>query len=72
MIALDEALVQLAQLKPRQSRVVELRLFGGMTEDEIAEVLGVSVMSVKRDWRIAKAQLHRQLGRSALDPADPG
>jgi RNA polymerase sigma factor (TIGR02999 family) len=70
-IALDEALDQLAKLNPRQSRVVELRFFGGLTEDEMAEVLGVSVMSIKRDWRIARAQLHRQLGPGVLDRAGP-
>jgi RNA polymerase sigma factor (TIGR02999 family) len=70
LIALDEALEELAQLNPRQSRVVELRFFGGLTEEEIAEVLGVSMMSVKRDWRIAKAQLHHQLGRGHPDRAE--
>ena len=71
LISLDGALKQLAQLNPRQSQVVELRFFGGLTEDEIAEVLGVSTMSVKRDWRIAKAELHRQLDPVALDRAEP-
>jgi RNA polymerase sigma factor (TIGR02999 family) len=71
LISLDAALKQLAQLNPRQSRVVELRYFGGLTEDEIAEVLGVSTMSVKRDWRIAKAELHRQLDPVTPDRAGP-
>jgi RNA polymerase sigma factor (TIGR02999 family) len=57
LIALDETLDKLAQLDPRQSRIVELRFFGGLTEDEIAEVLGVSAITVKRDWRIARAWL---------------
>jgi len=65
-IALDEALEKLAQLDPRQSRIVELRFFGGLTEDEIAEVLGVSAITVKRDWRIARAVLNRQLGDGVL------
>ncbi len=67
LIALDDALEQLAKLNSRQAKVVELRYFGGLTEDEIAEVVGVSVRSVKRDWRLAKAYLCRELGRSALD-----
>jgi RNA polymerase sigma factor (TIGR02999 family) len=65
-VALDEALDKLAQLDPRQSRIVELRFFGGLTEDEIAEVLDVSAITVKRDWRIARAVLHRQLGPDVL------
>jgi RNA polymerase sigma-70 factor (ECF subfamily) len=65
-VALDEALDQLAQLDPRQSRIVELRFFGGMIEDEIAEVLGVSAITVKRDWRIARAFLHRRLGAGVM------
>ena len=68
MIALDEALDKLAQLDPRQSRIVELRFFGGLTEEEIADVLGVSGITVKRDWRIARAVLHRQLGSAAFRP----
>jgi|SRR5450759_4200478 RNA polymerase sigma-70 factor (ECF subfamily) len=64
LIALDEALDKLAQLDPRQSRIVEL------TEVEIAEVLGVSAINVKRDWRIARAELHRQLGPGVLARAD--
>src|SRR5580700_7445828 len=65
LIALDEALSELARLDPRQSRIVELRFFGGLTEDEIAEVLGVSPITVKRDWRIAKAMLYHQLDRQS-------
>ena len=70
LIALDSALDKLAQLDPRQSRIVELRFFGGLTEDEIADVLGVSAITVKRDWRIARAELHRQLGEDVLAPAE--
>ena len=65
-VALDEALDKLAQLDPRQSRIVELRFFGGLTEDEIAEVLGVSAITVKRDWRTARAFLHRRLGADVM------
>jgi len=67
MIALDEALRNLAELDPRQSRIVELRFFGGLTEEEIAEVLKVSPITVKRDWRVARAVLHQQLGHGVLD-----
>jgi RNA polymerase sigma factor (TIGR02999 family) len=65
LIALDAALDRLALLDPRQGRIVELRFFGGLTEDEIAEMLGVSAITVKRDWRIARAELHRVLGGGA-------
>jgi RNA polymerase sigma factor (TIGR02999 family) len=70
LIALDSALEKLAQLDPRQSRIVELRFFGGLTEEEIAEVVGVSAITVKRDWRIARAVLHRQLGTDVLVPVE--
>jgi RNA polymerase sigma factor (TIGR02999 family) len=66
LVALDEALEKLAQLNPRQSRMVELRFFGGLTEDEVAEVLGVSAITVKRDWRMAKAFLQHHLGGDAM------
>ena len=69
IVALDEALGKLAQLDPRQCRVVELRFFGGLTEEEIAEVLGVSAITVKRDWRIARAYLHRRLGAGVMSRA---
>jgi RNA polymerase sigma factor (TIGR02999 family) len=65
LIALDEALSRLAVLDPRQSRIVELRFFAGLTEEEIAEVLGVSVITVKRDWRIARAALYHELGEQS-------
>ena len=60
MVALDEALEELARLDSRQGRVVELRFFAGLTEDEIAGLLDVSPITVKRDWRIARAVLHYQ------------
>jgi RNA polymerase sigma factor (TIGR02999 family) len=60
-MALDEALNRLAQLDVRQSRIVELRFFGGLSEDEAAEVLGISPRTVKRDWRIARAFLYNEL-----------
>ena len=61
LIALDDALEKLALLDPRQCRIVELRFFGGLTEDEIAELVGVSPFTVKRDWRIARAVLYDEL-----------
>ena len=66
VLALNEALEKLAQIDPRQSRIVELRFFGGLTEEEIAEVLDVSPTTIKRDWRIARAVLHNQLGQGVL------
>ena len=65
LIDLDVALNLLKEMNDRQSQVVELRFFGGLTEEEIAETLHVSVPTVKRDWRVAKAWLARQLGDSA-------
>lgn len=57
VLALDEALNRLAELDPRQARMVECRFFGGLTDSEIAEALGVSVPTVQRDWRAARAWL---------------
>ena len=61
LIALDEALVELARLDDRQSRIVELRFFVGLSVDETAEVLSVSPATVKREWTSAKAWLFREL-----------
>lgn len=61
ILALDEALNKLAALDERQSKVVELRFFAGMSEEETGSALGVSARTVKRDWRIAKAWLYREL-----------
>jgi RNA polymerase sigma factor (TIGR02999 family) len=61
LVALDDALTRLAVLDPQQSRIVELRFFGGLTIEETAEVLGVSPATVKRDWSMAKAWLYREL-----------
>ena len=61
VIALDAALVRLAAIDRRQSRLVELRFFGGLTGDEIATVLGVAPITVKRDWALARAWLFREL-----------
>lgn len=64
LLLLDEALTSLANLDPQQSRIVELRFFGGLTVEETAEVVGVSPRTVKRLWRHAKAWLHREISRS--------
>lgn len=63
LLALDEALVKLAALNPRHSRVVELRYFGGLSEEEMAEVLKVSLRTVQSDWRLARTWLFRELSR---------
>ncbi len=60
-LALDEALERLAKRDPRQSRIVELRFFGGLSDEETAEVLGISVRTVMRDWKVARAWLYQQL-----------
>ena len=64
LIALDEALQELAKLDPRKSRIVEMRYFGGLTGEETAEVLGISTATVARDWETAKAWLLRELSRT--------
>ena len=63
LIALDEALQELAKLDPRKSRVVELRYFGGLSLEETAEVLDISIPTVTRDWNTAKAWLMRELSK---------
>jgi RNA polymerase sigma factor (TIGR02999 family) len=62
VIALDRALRSLAELDRRKSRVVELRYFGGLSLEETAAILAVSVETVKRDWKMARAWLYTQLG----------
>ncbi len=61
LVKLDESLQRLAKLDPRQSKIVELRFFGGLTVEQTAEVLGISTKTVKRDWSMAKAWLHGDL-----------
>lgn len=63
LVALDDALQNLARVDPRQSQVVELRFFGGLTAEETAEVLDVSPRTIKREWRRAKAWLYREILR---------
>jgi RNA polymerase sigma factor (TIGR02999 family) len=61
VLDLDDALTRLAYLDQRQAKIVEMRFFGGLSEDEVAEVLGISSRTVKRDWRLAKAWLYKEL-----------
>jgi len=67
LLALDEALERLSSLNPRQSQVVDLHSFAGLTEEEVAEVLGVSLRTVKNDWRFAKAWLRTEMGAEIDD-----
>lgn len=64
LLALDEALTALRQMSPRQCQVVELRYFGGLTEQQVADALQVTRRTVNRDWRMARAWLHARLGTS--------
>ena len=61
VLALEEALVKLAKLDPRQVQIVEFHFFGGLTFDEIAELLGISLSTVMREWRLARNWLYLQL-----------
>lgn len=61
LVALDDALNTLAAMNPRQSQIVELRYFGGLSEEEIAEALKISTRTVRRDWNLARAWLYREL-----------
>jgi RNA polymerase sigma-70 factor, ECF subfamily len=65
LIALDEALSRLAQIDARQSRIVELRFFAGLSVEETAEVLSISPKTVKRDWSVARAWLHREISKGS-------
>jgi RNA polymerase sigma factor (TIGR02999 family) len=61
VVALDKALTELSELDVQQSRIVELRFFGGLTIEDTSEVLGISPATVKRDWTTARAWLHRAI-----------
>ena len=65
IIALDEALAAFSEIAARKAKVVELRYFGGLTEEEIAEVMDISPRTVRRDWEFARVWLARELGHSA-------
>ena len=64
LVALDEALQKLAKLSERQSQIVELRYFGGLSEEEIAETMKISTRTVRRDWSLARAWLYRELSNN--------
>lgn len=67
LLALDEALIRLYKMNDRQGKVVEYWFFGGLTHEEIAEVLNVSLPTVRRDWRLARAWLSKELKQNLTD-----
>src|SRR5499427_3753525 len=71
ILDVDEALTAFSQVAPRQAKVVELRYFGGLTEEEIVAALDISPRSVKRDWDLAKAWLLRELGHTIGKTSGP-
>jgi RNA polymerase sigma-70 factor (ECF subfamily) len=64
VLEVDRALARLAEIDSRKARIVELRYFGGLTADEAAEVLGISPVTIHRQWLLARTWLHRELGRA--------
>ena len=64
LVALDDALKDLAALDPRKSRIIELRFFGGLSIEETAEALQISPITVTREWRSAKAWLRREMNQT--------
>jgi RNA polymerase sigma factor (TIGR02999 family) len=68
LLVIDESLTKLDALDPRLARVVEWRFFGGMTDEEIAEALGVTARTVRRDWRLARAFLFREIAGPEAPP----
>lgn len=71
IVELDEALTVFSQMAPRQAKVVELRYFGGLTEEEIVAALNISPRTVRRDWDLARAWLLRELSHTTEGPAEP-
>jgi RNA polymerase sigma factor (TIGR02999 family) len=69
LVALDDALKALASFSPRLCQVVELRYFGGLSEEETAEVLKTSTRTIRRDWKLARTWLYRELSRETNDDA---
>lgn len=67
LIEVDQALTHLAARDPRLARIVELKFFAGMTDEEIGEVLGISARQIKREWKVAKAWLYGELSTSKAD-----
>ena len=68
-MALDDALKELESVDVQQCRIVELKYFGGLTNEEVAELLGISVSTAKREWNVAKAWLSRQIKRGSGEKA---
>ena len=68
LLALDEALDELARIDSRKSQIVVMRFFGGLSVEEVATVLSVSAATVTRDWKLAKSWLLRQLDRTTMEP----
>jgi RNA polymerase sigma factor (TIGR02999 family) len=71
ILALDESLTTFSQVAPRQAKVVELRYFGGLTEQEIAAAMKISPRTVRRDWDFARAWLFRELSHTPQEPTGP-
>jgi RNA polymerase sigma factor (TIGR02999 family) len=71
ILALDDALTAFSQVAPRQAKVVELRYFGGLTEEEIVAALNISARTARRDWHLAKAWLRRELSHTMRSPSGP-
>jgi len=71
LVELDDALRRLAELDPRQARVVECRFFGGMSEEETAEALGIGLRTANRDWAKARSWLYQEIYSDAA-PSEPG
>ncbi len=65
LLDLDEAMTELAVEHPRRSQVIEMRYFGGLSNEEIAEAVGVSVRTITEDWTLGREWLHRRLSRGA-------
>jgi RNA polymerase sigma factor (TIGR02999 family) len=68
LVAIDDALNTLAEVDPRQCRVVELRFFAGLSLEEISEAMGIATATVQRDWTAARAWLHREISRRPISP----
>ena len=68
VLEIDAALERLREWDPRQCKIVELRFFAGLTEEEVAEVMALSPRTVKRDWKVAKAWLHGELSKRGASP----
>jgi RNA polymerase sigma factor (sigma-70 family) len=64
LLALEDALTKLTKLDPRQAQMIELRFFGGLSVEDVAQVMGISKRSVEREWTMVRAWLRRELSRS--------